>query len=79
MTSDQNPGYLLYTGDEILPSYVGVLVRHYKGGPYVSICMFIMYTLAAAPSQYARDHQDDMNLFFALESDQCGTRQTSYE
>ena len=28
LSSDQNPGYLLYEGDEILPSYIGIIIRH---------------------------------------------------
>ena len=27
------PGYLLYIGDEILPSYIGIIIHHYKD-PY---------------------------------------------
>ena len=27
--SDQRPGYLLFVGDEILPSYIGIVLRHY--------------------------------------------------
>ena len=30
---DQNPGYLLYTRDEILPSYIGIIISQYKD-PY---------------------------------------------
>ena len=28
MSRDQNSGYLLYIGDEQLPSYIGILLRH---------------------------------------------------
>ena len=28
MSSDQNPGYLLYRGDEILPSDMGIVINH---------------------------------------------------
>ena len=33
MNSDQNRGYLLYMGDEILPSYLRIIINHYKD-PY---------------------------------------------
>ena len=28
MSRDQNPGYLLHIGDEILPSYIGIIIKH---------------------------------------------------
>ena len=33
MSSDQNPGYSVYIGDEILSSYIGIIIGHYKD-PY---------------------------------------------
>ena len=30
LSSDQNPGCLGYIGDDILPSYMGIIVSHYK-------------------------------------------------
>ena len=33
LSRDQNPGYLLYTGDDILSSYIGIQKSHYKD-PY---------------------------------------------
>ena len=33
LSSDQNPGCLGYIGDEILPSYMGIIISHYKD-PY---------------------------------------------
>ena len=37
MSSEQNPGHLLYTGDYILPSYIiGIIICHYKD-PYEPI------------------------------------------
>ena len=30
MSSDQNPGYLVYIGDEILPTYTGIVISYYK-------------------------------------------------
>ena len=32
-SSDQNPGYLLYIRDEMLPSYIGIMLSRYKD-PY---------------------------------------------
>ena len=36
MSSEKNPGCLGYIGDEILPSYVGIIISHYKD-PYEPI------------------------------------------
>ena len=36
LSIDQNPGYLLYIGDEILPSYTGIIVSHYGSGSLLS-------------------------------------------
>ena len=33
MSNEKNPGCLWYIGDEILPSYMGILKGHYKD-PY---------------------------------------------
>ena len=33
MSSDQNVGYVLYIGDEKLPSYIGIIISHYRD-PY---------------------------------------------
>ena len=33
MSNEKNPGCLVYIGDEILPSYIGILINHYKD-PY---------------------------------------------
>ena len=33
VSNEKKPGYLLYIGDEILPSYVGIIINHYKD-PY---------------------------------------------
>ena len=30
MSSDQNPGFVGYTGYEILPSYIGIIIGHCK-------------------------------------------------
>ena len=37
LSSSQDPGYLLYIRDEILPSYIGIIISHYKDPPYSSI------------------------------------------
>ena len=33
LSNEKNPGWLGYTGDEILPSYIGIIISHYKD-PY---------------------------------------------
>ena len=33
MSNEKNPGCLVYIGDDILPSYVGITINHYKD-PY---------------------------------------------
>ena len=33
LSSIQNPGWLGYIRDEILPSYIGIIISHYKD-PY---------------------------------------------
>ena len=33
MSNEKNPGCLGYIGDEKLPSYIGILLNHYKD-PY---------------------------------------------
>ena len=33
MSSVENPGWLFDIGDEILPSYIGIIISHYKD-PY---------------------------------------------
>ena len=33
MSNEKYPGWLGYVGDEILPSYIGILINHYKD-PY---------------------------------------------
>ncbi len=30
LSSDQNPGWLGYIGDELLPSFMGIIINHYK-------------------------------------------------
>ena len=30
MSSNQNPGYLIYIGKKKLPSYMGTIIGHYK-------------------------------------------------
>ncbi len=30
LSSDQNHGWLGYIGDDILPSYIGIIISHYK-------------------------------------------------
>ena len=29
MSNEKNPGWLGYIGDEILPSYIGIIINHY--------------------------------------------------
>ena len=31
LSNEKNPGWLGYIGDEVLPSYIGIILRHYKG------------------------------------------------
>ena len=33
MSNEKNLGWLGYIGDEILPSYIGIIINHYKD-PY---------------------------------------------
>ena len=33
LSNEKNPGCLGYIGDEILPSYIGIIINHYKD-PY---------------------------------------------
>ena len=33
MSNEKNPGCLGYLGDDILPSYIGIIINHYKD-PY---------------------------------------------
>ena len=33
LSHEKNPGWLGYIGDEILPSYIGIIINHYKD-PY---------------------------------------------
>ena len=33
LSNEKNTGWLGYIGDEILPSYIGIIVNHYKD-PY---------------------------------------------
>ena len=33
VSNEENPGWLGYIGDDILPSYIGIIINHYKD-PY---------------------------------------------
>ena len=34
MSSNRNPCYLQYIGDDILPIYMGIVIGHYEVDPY---------------------------------------------
>ena len=33
LSNEKNPGWLGFIGDEMLPSYIGIIINHYKD-PY---------------------------------------------